>query len=187
MSDVKLEFEKFPKIPRLKNSLMRITEKIDGTNAQILIPDNPGQPIQAGSRNRWIYPGKTTDNYGFAQWVEENSTMLRRLGPGRHYGEWWGQGVGRGYGMAGKTFSLFNVGRYKNGLPEGVPVSLVPVLYEGPVDMDMAGYIRKLLVATGSKAAPGFMKPEGTVVQIGEFVYKDIIEKDGPSPEMTSE
>lgn len=32
-----MEFVKFPKIPRLHNSFMRITEKIDGTNAQILI------------------------------------------------------------------------------------------------------------------------------------------------------
>jgi hypothetical protein len=38
------DFEPFPKIPRLKNSLMRITEKIDGTNAQILIPEDPEQP-----------------------------------------------------------------------------------------------------------------------------------------------
>ena len=40
-----MEFVKFPKIPRLKNSLMRITEKIDGTNAQIIIPEDSGQPI----------------------------------------------------------------------------------------------------------------------------------------------
>lgn len=182
------EFEHFPKIPRLKNSLMRITEKIDGTNAQIVIPDDPGQPIQAGSRNRWIWPNddgdRTKDNYGFAAWVAENETMLRRLGPGRHFGEWWGQGIGRNYGMAEKRFSLFNVGRYaKSGLPEGVPVQLVPVLYEGPVDMDMAQYVRRILVQTGSQAAPGFMNPEGTVVQIGAFTYKDIIEKTGPSPE----
>jgi hypothetical protein len=179
------EFESFPKIPRLKNSLMRITEKIDGTNAQILIPEDPGQPIQAGSRNRWIYPGKDTDNYGFAGWVAENETMLRRLGPGRHFGEWWGAGIGpRRYAMAGKVFSLFNVARYsKSGLPDGVPVSLVPVLYEGPVDYRMVDECRERLVARGSVAAPGFMNPEGLVIQIANFTYKDIIEKLGPSPE----
>lgn len=179
-----LEFEKFPKIPRLKNSLMRITEKLDGTNAQIVVPDNPGQPIQPGSRNRWISPGKTTDNYNFAAWVADNETMLRRLGPGRHFGEWWGQGIGRNYGKLNREFWLFNVARYrKDGLPEGVPVGLVPVLYEGPVDYAAVDFWRNELITKGSVAAPGFMKPEGLVIQIGEFVYKDIIEKDGPSPE----
>lgn len=178
------EFEKFPKIPRLKNSLMRITEKIDGTNAQIVIPDDPSQPIQAGSRNRWVTPGPATDNYGFAAWVEENETMLRRLGPGRHFGEWWGNGIGRNYGMEGKVLSLFNVARYaKSGLPEGVPVQLVPVLYEGPYDLATAAYWREWLVSNGSVAKSGFMNPEGLVIQIGTFIYKDIIEKAGPSPE----
>lgn len=179
-----LEFVKFPKIPRLHNSFMRITEKIDGTNAQILIPENAGQPIQAGSRNRWIYPGPQTDNYGFAAWVAENETMLRRLGPGRHYGEWWGAGIGRKYDMETRVFSLFNVGRYaKDGLPEGVPVSLVPVIYAGPVDMNYVTTCRESLIQYGSVVKPGFMQPEGMVIQIGEFVYKDIIEKTGPSPE----
>lgn len=179
-----LEFQSFPKIPRLKNSLMRITEKIDGTNAQILIPEDPELPIQAGSRNRWIYPGKNTDNYGFAAWVAENATMLRRLGPGRHFGEWWGAGIARKYNQETKVFSLFNVERYrKSGLPEGVPVSLVPVLYEGPVDMSIPHQMRVKLSFEGSVAAPGFMHPEGTVIQIGNFIYKDIIEKTGPSPE----
>lgn len=183
------EFEHFPKIPRLKNSFMRITEKIDGTNAQIVIPENSAEPIQAGSRNRWIWPNtpedRQKDNYGFAAWVAENEAMLRRLGPGRHFGEWWGQGIGRNYGMAGKVFSLFNVGRYaKSGLPEGVPVQLVPVLYEGPVSLTAPMEARMRLLEEGSHAAPDFKGlPEGTVVEIGPFRYKDIIEKQGPSPE----
>src|SRR5512139_1872288 len=185
------EFEKFPKIPRLKNSLMRITEKIDGTNAQILISADPSQPLQAGSRNRWIWPNTDTDkqkdNYGFAAWVAENESMLRRLGPGRHFGEWWGQGIGRNYGLATRRFSLFNVGRYaKSGLPEGlseIGVGLVPVLYEGPADTLMPGAYREALVMNGSVAEPGFMNPEGLVVEIGPFMYKEIIEKTGPSPE----
>lgn len=187
MTSTTLEFEYFPKIPRLKNSLMRITEKIDGTNAQIVIPEDPNQPIQAGSRNRWIWPNtaenKQLDNYGFAAWVRDNEAMLRRLGPGRHYGEWWGQGIGRKYDMETKVFSLFNVARYKDGLPEGVPCRLVPVLYEGPVMVEMPEYCRNSLIKDGSAAKSGFMSPEGTVVQIGNFTYKDIIEKTGPSPE----
>lgn len=182
------EFEHFPKIPRLKNTLMRITEKIDGTNAQILISDDPNVPIQAGSRNRWIWPNtpedRQKDNYGFAGWVAENEAMLRRLGPGRHFGEWWGQGIGRNYGMAGRVFSLFNVARYaKSGLPEGVPVQLVPVLYEGPVSLSAPAVCRAMLLEEGSRCAPGFHSPEGTVVDVGAWRCKDIIEKTGPSPE----
>lgn len=185
------DFESFPKIPRLKNSLMRITEKIDGTNAQILIPGDPNAPIQAGSRNRWISPNtegnKQLDNYGFAAWVYENEAMLRRLGPGRHFGEWWGAGIGpRRYGMDTKVFSLFNVARFaKSGLPEGLPPSVrtVPLLYEGPVDYRVVDECRQRLISEGSMAAPGFMNPEGMVIEIGPFRYKDIIEKLGPSPE----
>jgi hypothetical protein len=58
---------------------MVITEKLDGTNAQIFIADD-GEVI-AGSRNRWITP--LNDNFGFARWVFENEDALRALGP-RH-------------------------------------------------------------------------------------------------------
>lgn len=47
------QFEAFPKIPRLSRYCV-ITEKIDGTNAQIYIGDN-GE-FAAGSRTRWITP-----------------------------------------------------------------------------------------------------------------------------------
>lgn len=70
-----------------------MTEKIDGTNGQIVI--TPEGQVFAGSRNRYVEPGN--DNYGFAQWVKSNEAALRDLlGPGRHYGEWWGAGIQRG-------------------------------------------------------------------------------------------
>ena len=34
------------------------------------------------------------------------------LVPGRHFGEWWGSGIQRGYGLDEKTFSLFNAYRW---------------------------------------------------------------------------
>jgi RNA ligase len=80
-------FETFPKIPRLYRECI-VTEKIDGTNAQVVIPDDPNEPLLVGSRNRWITPGKTTDNYGFAEFVYNNEQAIRRLGPGKHFGEW---------------------------------------------------------------------------------------------------
>ena len=56
------EFQKFPKIPRLNRGII-ITEKIDGTNAQILITED-GQ-IFPGSRKRWLQQTGRGDNYGF--------------------------------------------------------------------------------------------------------------------------
>ena len=48
-----VEFEAFQKIARLKRNCV-ITEKIDGTNAQIFIGED-GEFL-TGSRNRWITP-----------------------------------------------------------------------------------------------------------------------------------
>jgi hypothetical protein len=89
-----MEFQAFDKIPRLRRGCV-ITEKIDGTNAQVCFADD-GQML-VGSRNRWITPDN--DNYGFARWCVENETELRKLGPGRHFGEWWGAGIQRRYNV----------------------------------------------------------------------------------------
>ena len=78
-----IEHQEFPKMARLSREVI-ITEKIDGTNAQIFISEEG--IILAGSRTRWI----TTqdDNFGFAKWVEENKEELLKLGAGRHFGAW---------------------------------------------------------------------------------------------------
>ena len=113
------EFTSFQKIPRFFRDIV-VTEKIDGTNAQIWIPEDPEQEIVAGSRNRWITP--EDDNYGFAAWVHANANMLRRFGPGKHFGEWYGAGIQRRYGLDHKRFALFNTGRWEKGLSRGNPV-----------------------------------------------------------------
>src|ERR1035437_6203226 len=101
----------FPKIARLNRDIV-ITEKIDGTNAAIGIVEAPftvsdgeggpefrGYRVYAQSRNRIITPGK--DNAGFAAWVESiKDIAIEVLGPGLHFGEWWGNGIQRGYGQA---------------------------------------------------------------------------------------
>lgn len=90
-----MEFVEFPKMPRLSRECV-ITEKIDGTNAQIFIADDC-ETMLIGSRTRWITP--ENDNAGFARWCMEHKEDLLRLGPGRHFGEWWGQGIQRNYGL----------------------------------------------------------------------------------------
>lgn len=188
-----VEFQAFPKVPRLTRDCV-ITEKLDGTNASVTIiladrmvdttnttawvvtPAGVHQ-IFAGSRKRFITPnseGNKTDNFGFAAWVKENATELVELGPGTHYGEWWGRGIQRNYGLKEKRFSLFNTGRWIDAREAFFPdetreqapkcCHIVPILYEGVFDTD---HIKRTLVAlsmSGSNAAPGFYDPEGIMI-----------------------
>lgn len=169
-------FEAFPKIPRLFRECV-VTEKIDGTNAQILI--TAGGSVVAGSRSRFLTSEKSKDNYGFARWVEENEEELLKLGPGRHFGEWWGQGINRGYGLKERRFSLFNVGRWT---ADAIPscCSVVPTLYWGPFDSERIHNSLLWLGVEGSQAAPGFMNPEGVIVWhvAARQLFKCTIEKD---------
>ena len=162
-----MEFEPFPKIARLRRPFT-ITEKIDGTNASILIPEAPDSGIQAASRSRLVTPGKSTDNHGFAQWVYDNEyELVEILGPGRHFGEWWGLGIQRGYDMPFKNFSLFNTSRWGelSEIVGGVPLCSVPVLAEGDIfDSRHVSAAVDRLYFHGSIAAPGFKNPEGVVV-----------------------
>lgn len=160
------EFEAFSKIPRLNRDVV-ITEKIDGTNGQLLINED-GKLVRIGSRNRWLTPrDKQGDNYGFAQWAWDNREALELLGPGRHFGEWWGQGIARRYGVDRKYFSLFNPYRYESFQSpyiEEVGVRVVPIINEGLISEGVLEYAIEKLRMSGSIAAPGFMKPEGIVV-----------------------
>src|SRR3990167_1858406 len=88
-----MEFKEFPKIARLSREAI-VTEKIDGTNASVFIGEDG--MFLTGSRSGWITPEK--DNYGFSRWAHVHKDELLKLGPGMHYGEWWGQGIQRKYG-----------------------------------------------------------------------------------------
>lgn len=166
-------FVPFPKIPRLKRGCI-ITEKIDGTNAQVVVGEDGS--VRAGSRNRWITP--ENDNFGFARWVAEHADGLRELGPGQHFGEWWGVGIQRTYGLKEKRFSLFNTGRWSNERPACCHV--VPVLYAGQFASDTVDSVLDLLRSCGSVAAPGFDKPEGVIVFMtaSRHLYKALAEND---------
>jgi len=185
------EFQPFPKMARLSREAI-ITEKIDGTNAQLCIEQHDGTPdplalivkdglaMYAGSRTRWITP--QADNFGFAAWAKEHGEELLAIGPGRHFGEWWGSGIQRGYGLKDRRFSLFNVQRWclhgqtpqriQTGDPRQVKmqdvlppcVGLVPLLWRGEFRTSSTLRALDILKERGSEAAPGFMDPEGIVV-----------------------
>ena len=160
------DFAMFPKIPRLSRDIV-ITEKIDGTCAVIFVGED-GEFL-TGSRKRWITPDD--DNFGFSRWAHEHrDELVVGLGVGRHYGEWWGCGIQRRYGLSEKRFSLFNTGRWHDtddptedaNVPECCRV--VPTLYTGPFDHDAVDRALELLQTYGSCAAHGFMDPEGIVI-----------------------
>ena len=155
------EFQAFQKIPRLSREVI-VTEKIDGTNGCIYIGED-GEFL-VGSRNRWITP--EDDNFGFAAWAYANKDELLALGPGRHYGEWWGSGIQRGYGMKNgeRCFSLFNVSRWNEDTPPPACCRVVPVLWAGTFSDAAAHACLDALVDFGSHAVPGYMNPEGIVI-----------------------
>jgi hypothetical protein len=175
------EFTPYGKTPRLFRDMV-VTEKIDGTNAGIRVTDDGA--IIAQSRNRIITPD--ADNHGFAAWVAEHAGVLTDvLGPGLHFGEWWGSGIGRGYDLpkGEKRLSLFNVKRWEGqedelGMVPGLGV--VPVLHRGTFNTRHVQIVLEHLKASGSVCAPGFMRPEGVVVfhsQAGQ-VFKVLAEGD---------
>lgn len=190
------EFQGFPKMARLSREVI-ITEKIDGTNAQILITEE-GR-IFVGSRTRWITP--QDDNFGFARWVQENQEEILKLGAGRHFGEWWGSGIQRGYGLpkGEKRLSLFNVTRwalygtepqqiitadpkivkYQDVLPQCI--GLVPILYSGIFDTVKVDEVLNDLKKFGSVAEKGYLYPEGIVIFhiAGNVGFKKTFDDDG--------
>lgn len=223
------DFVAFPKIPRLSREMV-ITEKLDGTNASVTIVepinyndvlydgrlavaraaslshDVAGSDIFAGSRTRFITPnskGNPTDNFGFAAWVRDNAEELVKLGPGTHYGEWWGRGIQRGYALDERRFSLFNTGRWVDPhgeqagwCPDDLVVApacchVVPVLHRGLFDevftmpaalggatvMPIKAALDRL-ASEGSAASPGFTDPEGIMIYhtaAGQYFKKTLV------------
>lgn len=166
-----LVFEKFPKIGRLKRDCT-ITEKIDGTNGQLVF--NSEGSLLVGSRKREIFPEGTEgkvkgcDNFGFAQWAyTHKEELFDFLGEGRHYGEWCGLGIQRNYGLNEKRFLLFNVLRYlKQEIPKHlkeIGLNSVPILYQGPFSSDVVEQVMKDLNGS-SELGNGFSNPEGIII-----------------------
>ena len=190
------DFVEFPKIARYSREVI-VSEKIDGTNACIFIGED-GEFL-CGSRTRWLTP-QSGDNHGFLMWCMCHKEELMTLGPGRHFGEWWGHGIQRGYGLTNgeKRFSLFNVTRWclHGQTPQQIPcgdprivkmqdvlppcVGLVPVLWRGMFDELPLQEIMDTLKNNGSAAAPGYMNPEGVVIfhLAGNVGFKKTNEKD---------
>ncbi len=191
-------FEPFPKLARL-NRDVTITEKIDGSNMQVFIEhrevvvQNYGLMantplfiehddffIAAGSRNKWL--SHKEDLFGFNKWVHENIDELVKLGPGRHFGEWWGSGIQGSYGLKKdeRRWSLFNTHRWYDDLTRPKCCHVVPILYRGPFSTEAVKAAVEALRFLGSQASPGFMKPEGVIIwhDAAQTYFKVTLEKD---------
>jgi hypothetical protein len=194
-----LPYEEFPKIPRLFQGDIVITEKIDGTNGGILISkaedddlwvprftptdvlprplldgdsvaqfeDDEGTwwNVRAQSRSRLVTPA--VDNHGFAKWVRGNAeSLVKDLGPGRHFGEWYGQGIQRRYGLDHKRFALFNTARWpQNHEFKTQNLTVVPELFRGPFSEVSVHQALSDLAEFGSLAGiVPFGDPEGIMI-----------------------
>lgn len=78
-----MEFKSFPDIKKLSSTQFSITQKIHGTNAQILIV--PAESTEKDDANK--------------------QEIVEKLGPGRHDGEWAGPGINSGEGLTQKHLS----------------------------------------------------------------------------------
>jgi hypothetical protein len=151
-----VEFKGWPKTPRDRGNNITITEKIDGTNACVIVRD--GEVVGFQSRTRLIKPGD--DNMGFASWGFEHREELAQLGDGYHYGEWAGPGIQNNpHMLTEKQFFLFDTFRPAESLPECI--KQVAVLYNGPSSAEVIDQVMAdLWVSAGEQ---GYI-PEGIVI-----------------------
>lgn len=151
-----LEFAKFGSIGRLYRDVV-ITEKIDGMNACIVIKQVLGDDIYRnaltvvndvpfndysecrfaiGVQSRKQFLTLDNDIQGLAAWVLEHAReLVLALGPGYHYGEYWGKNIQRSYHQKRNWFSLFNSKRWtKDNVGHIDGLLVVPILYAGPYE-----------------------------------------------------
>lgn len=173
------EFVTWSKIPRLHRE-WQFTEKVDGTNGVLYWGKHDGRYddahwlarvgdlfLKAGSRNRWLTP--RNDNFGFAQWAVDNAPGLYGLGKGRHFGEWYGKGIQRGYGLDHKRFALFDQD-WADVLDPDIAVDtvdVVPVIWtqDGQYLNEGVATALDILRSEGSRISKGFMRPEGIIAR----------------------
>lgn len=210
------EFRNYGKIPRWVNEHVWISEKLDGTNSCVVVEDVTGKvwsadnlppnavawmeydyacyAVYAQSRSRFLLPGKGTDNFGFANYVQENAVgLVKTLGVGYSYGEYYGSGIQSGYGLVNgeRHFALFPTARHTmwsddyEKYTEVPGLEIAPELYEGPFgEGNCIEDCLNLLRENGSfaQSAKGFARPEGVVVQfkLSGARYKAFVMEDGP-------
>lgn len=156
---MELEFTPWPKIPRIKSNEVTITEKIDGTNAAIIIQN--GKLVGCQSRKRLITPDD--DNMGFARWAFDNKYFFEeRMCDGTHFGEWAGPGIQKNpHNLERKTFFLFNTFKWKDLYCVKDDLTVVPILYEGQFNDTI---VYNTMVELKRVADLNGYEPEGVII-----------------------
>lgn len=172
-------FKPFPKITRYtRPRLGHITEKMDGTNACVIVEG--GQVVGAQSRNRLLtslshnsfgepFFQDHGENHGFAHWVKTNKDKLALLGDGYHYGEWCGPGInGNRHNLTEKVFYHFNPFRYRDTdfKEYEAGISFVRVLFEGEITDEV---VKRTAEAHWDSIHDVFYKPEGVMIYYHDF------------------
>lgn len=143
---------------------------MDGTNACIIVEN--GEVVGVQSRKRMITPGKETDNYGLAGWVERNIDSVLELGEGRHYGEWAGLGInGNNHELPQKEFYLFNTHRWNENHPPPAPFKVVRLLRVATYSNEL---IEDVMAELAQYGEANNYTPEGVIVY---FPKLDLREK----------
>lgn len=190
-----MEFRSWGKTTRLDSEVV-VTEKIDGTNAAVVISsvfdpqdtsgtlvDLGGKSVLVGAQSRKKTITPDNDNAGFATWVWDNASVLaRELGPGYHYGEWWGHKIQREYGRQNgeRYFSLFDVYRYGTKDRELAGLSVVPVIAQGTFTAGLIELAQDMIWKYGSLAVTDdFYQAEGIVVLFKNNKARFKVKQDG--------
>jgi hypothetical protein len=187
-------FIPYPSIKRgLDFGWMCITEKIDGANAQITINDKKVVMIGAHKHTlrmaddpSWIDQFKDAPDrdvlliteprrqlFGFAGWVFDHKEELEaKLNNGTYYGEWYGPGINknRDYNLTQRRFAFFSAHKWTD--PQRPRISdsdIVPILYIGPIKTEECEKCMEGLAEGGSRIVPGFMNPEGIVIELPQL------------------
>lgn len=159
-------FPKYPKTLRYENLRVVITEKIDGTNGLIEIsPDG----VRFGSRNCYLNEHK--DNYGFFNFFSQfENRIMESFSPEYDglvhiYGEWFGAGIQRTYGLKEKYFMPFSPYWANTLIEVGVPNIVPPYqFYAGKMDSVREEMAFQTLKEEGSQLVPGWKRPEGIII-----------------------
>ncbi len=164
MSDNEVEFRAWQKIGRENPFKVTITEKLDGTNACVIIQD--GKFVGAQSRKRLL--SLASDNFGFFQWCIDNQEDLESMGDGYHFGEWVGPGIQKNpHNLEEKTLFLFNTFRWNKNNPN-LPncCRVVPIIFEGMLEENIITDVLNFLIADSERVG---YTPEGIVVYYHAF------------------
>ena len=154
---------------------------------------NTETQVRFGSRNRYIT--FNNDNAGFANFFRHYETKLKDIAkdiivaanseasqtnekptegyPFRIYGEWFGRGIQRDYGLKDKFFMPFSYFYAEKLIEYQVPNIITPnVMYTGKFSMEVVNTCMQQLKLNGSGLVKDYKQPEGIVIFFPKYNFR---------------